>query len=351
MPSGRFEARFTWQGKAYSKTWDTRDQGEKWMQRTRRELANGTYAGQQLEDPDTGKPLAPTFAEYSVRWLAERDLKPRTRSEYRRMLPHMKPLDSYRLDQITRTQIADWHRGIKAPPTHKAHVYSLCRAILNSATSQGLIDANPCLIERAGRVRRRSRTEVPSPVQVHQLADAMPSAKYSTLVLVAAWCGLRFGEATELRRHDVVMIEGEPVRLRVRRGVVRVDKQVIVGDPKSEAGVRDVVIPPHVRGALGDYLASLPSKPDALLFPGTRSGSHMAPSSLYRPFYRAREAVGLPTLRWHDLRHFSGTVAAQTGATLAELQARLGHSTVQAAMRYQHAAAGRDAKIAEAMSN
>ncbi|MGB8022286.1 MAG: hypothetical protein WCF04_13735, partial [Candidatus Nanopelagicales bacterium] len=42
---------------------------------------------------------------------------------------------------------------------------------------------------------------------------------------------------------------------------------------------------------------------------------------------------------------------AQTGATLAELQARLGHSTVQAAMRYQHAAAGRDAKIAEAMSN
>ena len=53
----------------------------------------------------------------------------------------------------------------------------------------------------------------------------------------------------------------------------------------------------------------------------------MQPSSLYKPFYAARKSVGLPTLRWHDLRHFSATTAAMTGATLAELQGRLGHST------------------------
>ena len=43
-----------------------------------------------------------------------------------------------------------------------------------------------------------------------------------------------------------------------------------------------------------------------------------------------REAVGLPTLRWHHLRHLGGTTAAQSGATLAELQARLRHSTATA---------------------
>jgi hypothetical protein len=43
-------------------------------------------------------------------------------------------------------------------------------------------------------------------------------------------------------------------------------------------------------------------------------------------------------------------MAAQTGATLAELMARLGHSTPQAAMRYQHAAEGRDKAIAAALS-
>jgi hypothetical protein len=41
---------------------------------------------------------------------------------------------------------------------------------------------------------------------------------------------------------------------------------------------------------------------------------------------------------------------ASTGATIAELMARLGHSTPQAAMRYQHAAQGRDQAIAELLS-
>ena len=43
-------------------------------------------------------------------------------------------------------------------------------------------------------------------------------------------------------------------------------------------------------------------------------------------------------------------MAAQTGATLAELMARLGHSTSQAAMRYQHASKGRDKQIAALLS-
>jgi hypothetical protein len=43
-------------------------------------------------------------------------------------------------------------------------------------------------------------------------------------------------------------------------------------------------------------------------------------------------------------------LAASTGATLAELMARLGHSTPGAALRYQHAAKDRDRVIADALS-
>lgn len=39
------------------------------------------------------------------------------------------------------------------------------------------------------------------------------------------------------------------------------------------------------------------------------------------------------------------SLAAQTGAMLAELMGRIGHTTPGAAMRYQHAAADRDAEI------
>jgi integrase len=43
-------------------------------------------------------------------------------------------------------------------------------------------------------------------------------------------------------------------------------------------------------------------------------------------------------------------LAAQQGATLKELMARLGHSTPAAAMVYQHAAAQRDKAIAAKLS-
>jgi integrase len=87
----------------------------------------------------------------------------------------------------------------------------------------------------------------------------------------------------------------------------------------------------------------------ALLFPAAHGG-HMAPSSLHAVYKPAREAAGRPDLRFHDLRHTGAVLAAATGATLAELMARLGHSTAGAALRYQHAAAERDKVIAAALS-
>ncbi|MGY1702765.1 tyrosine-type recombinase/integrase [Geodermatophilus sp. SYSU D00766] len=88
---------------------------------------------------------------------------------------------------------------------------------------------------------------------------------------------------------------------------------------------------------------------DRLLFPANR-GEQLAPSTLYRVFYPARTKAGRTDLRLHDLRHTGVVLAASPGATLAELMARLGHSTPGAALRYQHATQDRDRVIAAALS-
>ena len=120
--------------------------------------------------------------------------------------------------------------------------------------------------------------------------------------------------------------------------------------PKSDAGVRDVAIPPHVIPLIEAHLAKHVDRGrDSLIFPAD-GGGHLQPSTLYRHWYKARDTAGRPDLRFHDLRHSGAVLAAATGATLAELMARLGHSTPQAAMRYQHAAAGRDREIAALLS-
>jgi hypothetical protein len=65
-------------------------------------------------------------------------------------------------------------------------------------------------------------------------------------------------------------------------------------------------------------------------------------------FYPARRKAQRDDLRFHDLCHAGAVLAASTGATLAALMARLGHSTPGAALRYQHTAQDRDRVIAVA---
>jgi integrase len=85
-----------------------------------------------------------------------------------------------------------------------------------------------------------------------------------------------------------------------------------------------------------------------VVFVGPKGG-RLRRSNFRKIWNKARESVGLPDLHFHDLRHTGGTLSAATGATLKELMARLGHSSVRAAMIYQHATRDRDRAIARAL--
>jgi integrase len=72
-----------------------------------------------------------------------------------------------------------------------------------------------------------------------------------------------------------------------------------------------------------------------------------------RVWQAALTAAGVPSeinLHLHDLRHTGSTWSAQSGATLRELMARIGHSSTRAAMIYQHASRDRDDAIAAALN-
>ena len=211
-----------------------------------------------------------------------------------------------------------------------------------------LIPYNPAHIRGAGNTKRAHHVEPATLEELRVIVEELPD-RYKLMALLAAWCAMRFGELAEVRRGDIDLRTN---RVKIRRGVVRVDGEFIIGQPKSDAGVRDVAIPPHLMPLVKDHLSdhTAPGR-DALLFPASADeNSHMAPSTLYRVYYPAREVAGRKDLRWHDLRHTGAVLAAQTGATLAELMGRLGHTTPGAAMRYQHAAADRDAEIARRLS-
>jgi integrase len=292
---------------------------------------------------------APFFGAYAAGWLAGRDLSPATRKLYRIILDtHVLPtFEMSTLVDISPAMVRDWHSKLRTQtgPTQRARAYSLLRTILNTAVADDVIPANPCRIRGAGSAKTAREIRPATLEELEALAAAMPQ-RLRLMVLLAAWCALRFGELAELRRAD---IDAQGAVVHIRRGVVITDHGRAVKGPKSEAGKRDVHIPPHLMPAVADHLARMPARQDALLFPAAHGG-HLNPASLRRAYHPAREEAGRPDLRFHDLRHTGAVLAAATGATLAELMARLGHSTVSAAMRYQHAAADRDKVIAAALS-
>lgn len=357
LPSGRYRARYRGpDGRRYAAPtlFLTQRDARGWLALRQAEIIRNAWRPPGAAE----KPMAKTtFEVYANDWLRHRDVKDRTREHYRKLLDeHLLPaFGALPLASLTADDVREWHSkwGRKAP-TLRAHCYGLLRTIMGTAASDGKISTNPCVIRGAGATQRKVKIRPASVEELQALVWEMPK-RYRAMTVLAAWCALRFGELTELRRKDLVLNVpkggSDPSGVvRVERAVVRTEAGFKVTTPKSESGARDVAVPPHLVRPLQEHLDQfVPDEPDALLFPAEHGG-HLAPATLYRSFYRARSAAGREDLRWHDLRHSGAVLAAATGATLAELMARLGHSTPAAAMRYQHAARGRDQQIAALLS-
>lgn len=353
LSSGRYQVRFTAPDGSYvtaPKTFAARIDAEAWLTDRRREI------DAKLWNPAAvAKAEKITFGAYAAAWLAGRHvagrpIKTRTREHYQAILDdHLVPTFGKRhLSAITPKHVREWYaETLVKQPTLRSHAYSLLRTIMGSAVNDELIDANPCRIVGAGRAKRVHRIRPASVAELATLTDAMPE-RLQLMVTLASWCALRFGETVELRRGDVDLSDEV---IRIRRAAVRTHGgSYEETTPKSDAGVRDVAIPPHIIPQIEDHLSRfVGSKRDSLVFAAT-NGGHLQPSTVQRHWYKARKAAGREDLRWHDLRHSGAVLAAATGASLAELMARLGHSTPQAAMRYQHAAQGRDREIAALLS-
>ncbi|SNT53418.1 Phage integrase family protein [Streptosporangium subroseum] len=133
--------------------------------------------------------------------------------------------------------------------------------------------------------------------------------------------------------------------------VERLTGGLVLGPLKSKAGRRVVGIPKDIVSALREHIATyVQDEPGALLFPGAKGGP------LRRSGFNTRtrwvdvvKEMGMPGLHFHDLRHTGNMLAAESGAGLKDLMARMGHDNVRAAMIYQHAVRGADRVIKDAI--
>ncbi|MCE0765389.1 site-specific integrase [Pseudonocardia kujensis] len=322
---------------------------DRWLNKVESVIVAGDWT-----NPERGKVA---LADYAEQWIIQRPaLRPRTVELYQWLLRrYITPeIGTVPLAGLTSATVRQWRsdlltkRGVSE--TSAAKAYRLLRAVLNTAVEEDkLITANPCRIRGADRENRDERP-VLTVAQVFQIADAMPNRRWRAMILLAAFASLRWGETSALRRQDVAP-DGSTVRIAFAHSEVR-GKGLVVGPPKSRAGVRTVAVPAAIRKDLVDHLAEfVDAGPDALLFTGVQG------RALHRGAWGQRvkwpalmRKLGLAGVHFHDLRHAGNIWASKAGMSTKDLMARMGHDDMRAALIYQRATSDADRLIADRLS-
>lgn len=144
------------------------------------------------------------------------------------------------------------------------------------------------------------------------------------LLLVLAYCGLRWGELSGLRICDLDLDAKNP-RLTVEQTVVA-DKGYQRIEPPKDYEHRSIPIPAFLVALLRAQIAGRPA--DAPVFYGIRTGNWLR-NHVYRVgwFDPAATAVGLDGLTPHELRHTAASLAVSAGANVQAVQRMLGHAS------------------------
>jgi integrase len=341
-------------GRVVTKTFARRRAAERWERDQLAARDDGSWVDRRLGR----QPLSDWFEEW---WPTRADLRPSTaardESHYRNHV--LTKFGDLPLAAIDYALVTAWiaelqHKGLAPATVRRCHL--LLSKLLAGAVRSKRISRNPCADTDNLPTVHRAEMRVIDPDQILRLADAMAdvtterlgrrvpgtrsddaairrvAARFSALVILGGYGGLRFGELAGLR----------PNRIDTARRVVRVDStltevrgQLIPGRPKTAAGVRSVPLPRTVAATL--ELAVRDLDDDAFVFTGSDGAPIRAGSFRTRFWKPATDRADLVGLRMHDLRHTAVSLWIAHGASAKQVQVWAGHRSVATVFdRYGH---------------
>jgi integrase len=193
--------------------------------------------------------------------------------------------------------------------------------------------------------------------EVEALADAF-DPRYRGLVLLGAYGGLRFGEASALRVKHLALLER---RVQVEEGSSEVNGKLYVGPLKTRESRRAVTIPAFLADelgrqtalirehALGQHLKRRVLDVADLVFPAPEGGYLRRTSFGRRYWAPAVVRAGIdPAPTFHHLRHTCAALMIAEGAHPKAIMARMGHASITTTFNtYGHLLPSLDVELAD----
>jgi integrase len=298
------------------------------------------------EVPDPGDRSGKTFADAVAEWLRyvehEKDRRPSTVRDYRNTANSALTKEfkaDTPIEAIDADLIEAWRRRLlsegKLSRRSVQKQMVLLHGILKRAKANGWIPANPADDVERVNVRADSDFNVLSVEQVEAVAREA-EGMFGAAIIVAAYTGLRTGELRALRWRDIDFLAAN---VHVRRNMPAGGEE---GAPKSGKARSVPLMDDAARVLDGLSRRERFTGDDDRVFPG-EAGQMVGEDAFRDALYEALEAAEIDRasfparggFTFHDLRHTFGTLAVQA-FPLHDVQAYMGHASIQTTMRYTH---------------
>lgn len=281
------------------------------------------YADYLQTPPEICKPKVRTFAQCAEDWWEEKEpeLSPNSVRNYKALYGFARDyFNATPVNEITPAEIVTYLRRLSAQGFSQKAITnrkSVIKSILDNALIHGEIIFNPCInlpvVKGKAKVPRRvAEADDIAKIEAHRNDSDIARLFYFIL-----WTGCRKGEAAALQEKH---IDRKAKTAHICQTLVYSSPTPQIKDcPKTEAGVRDVILPQNVIDNLPKY-----NSPDSYIF-----FPHGLPKekALQKMIDGYRESIGL-ACTLHQLRHSYATMLHTAGVDAKDAQNLLGHSSI-----------------------
>ena len=327
---GNWRAQVCLDGQRLSFTAKSRGECKEWLKKTIRQIDGGlTISGAQT-----------TLGIYLSNWLisVQSSLRPGTFYQYQMTCrKHIIPtlgdlrLNELHANRIQRLYIQKAQEGCGDRTIKMIH--SVLHSSLKMAVKQGMLGHNPTEAVTPPRYEHEEMRFYDE-AQANQMLFSAKGNRNEALYYLAVTTGLRQSELLGLKWSDLDWIKKTlTVQRQLRREHRNNDYFTI---PKSKAGRRTIVLGEKAIEILHEHwdlqdqerrIAGGRWKENDLIFTSS-IGTPMDQRNLYHTFREFIHSVGLPEIRFHDLRHTAASLMLNHGIAPIIVSKRLGHSKV-----------------------